>query len=52
MSRGGVEYNTLDYRKLEIYAEGTKTKEKQIELKPSVSCEFECVDKILSLIHI
>lgn len=44
--RGGVESSTLDYRKLEVYAEGKKLKEKQIALRSSVSAEFECVDKI------
>lgn len=43
---GGVQSSTLDYRKLEVYAEGKKLKEKQIALRPSVSAEFECVDKI------
>lgn len=43
--RGGVECK-LDYKCFQVYAEGTKQKEELIEIRQSVSPEFECVDKI------
>lgn len=37
---------TIDYKKLEIYGEGIYTKESRLELRSSVSPEFEPIDRI------
>ncbi len=39
-------YSVLDYRDYHVYAEGTGNLKKEVELRYSVSAEFECVDQI------
>ncbi len=40
------DYEVIDYKNLNIYGEGVLPKDERLELRPSVSAEFECVDKI------
>lgn len=41
-----ADHEVIDYRNLDIYGEGVIPKENRIELRQSVSPEFECIDKI------
>lgn len=42
----GSNSNILDYKKYEVYAEGTECPEEKAEQRKSVSAEFECIDRI------
>lgn len=41
-----ISNESLDYKTLDIYGEGIRPKDGRLELRQSVSPEFECIDKI------